>query len=82
MKNKKTVAIILYAIYAVALVLIITFGSQLSKGIVYKLEVFFSHKNIGDVTVDIAPDTELLAGKDYYPQYTAHGHFVGSPGLR
>lgn len=82
MKNKKTVAIILYAIYAVALVLIITFGSHLGDGLVYKLENFFRHKNIGDVTVNIAPDTELLAGRDYYPQYTAHGHFVGSPGLR
>ena len=82
MKNKKTLAIILYAVYAVALVLIITFASSLSSGIIYKLEVMFSKKNITDVTVDISDDTELLAGRYYYPQYTPTGSFSGSPGLR
>lgn len=82
MKNKKTLAIILYAVYAVALVLIITFASSLSSGIIYKLEVMFSKKNITDVTVDISSDTELLAGRYYYPQYTPVGSFTGSPGMR
>lgn len=82
MKNKKRLAIILYAAYAVALVLVITFGTSLSHGIVYRLEVMFSKKNITDVTVDIPSDTELLAGRYYYPEYTPQGPFNGSPGLR
>ena len=80
MKNKKT-AIILYALYATLLVLIITFGSAVSDAIVYQLEVAFSKKNITDVTTDIPEGTELLAGKTYYPVYTTHGPFNGSPGL-
>ena len=82
MKNKKRFAIILYAAYALALVLLITFGTSLAGDIVYKLEVMFSKKNITDVTVDISSDTELLAGRYYYPQYTPTGPFTGSPGLK
>ena len=81
-KNKKRLAIILYAVYALSLVLVITFGTSLTHDIVYKLEVAFSNKNVTDVTVDISSDTELLAGRNYYPQYTAKGSFRGSAGLR
>lgn len=82
MKNKKRLAIILYASYVVALILIITFGTSITRNIVYKLEIAFSNKNVTNVVTDISRDTELMAGRNYYPQYTAKGSFRGSAGLR
>jgi hypothetical protein len=80
-KNKKRTAIILYAIYTLGLVLVITFGTSVARLMITSIEEKFSHKDITDVTTDISPDTELLAGRTYYPIYTAHGSFNSSPGL-
>ena len=82
MKNKARLAVILYAVYALALVLIITFATDVSANIIYRIEIMFSKKNITDLAVDIAPDTELLAGKYYYPQYTVKGIRRGGTGLQ
>ena len=82
MKNKRRIAIILYIVYVTVLVLAITFGTQVADVIIAKIQAVFYLKTIEDVTVDIPPDAELLAGKYYYPQYTAHGPFRGSAGLQ
>ena len=81
MKSKKIIAILLYAVYALGLVLAISFGTSVADEIIADMKDAFSKKNIDDVTVDIATDTELLAGKYYYPEYTAHGKFRGGAGL-
>lgn len=64
------------------LVLSITFGTQVADVIIARIQAVFYLKTVEDVTVDIPQDAELLAGKYYYPQYTAHGPFRGSAGLQ
>ena len=82
MKNKRRAAIILYAVYAVFITLLILVGNSLAGKIITRIETkLLNEKSITDVTVDISADTELLAGRDYYPVYTAHGSYRGSPGL-
>ena len=81
MKNKKRTAIILYTLYTIGLILVITFGTSVAHQIIVAMEQKFSEKDITDVTTDISPDAELLAGRTYYPIYTAHGSFNSSPGL-
>ena len=82
MKNTKRLAIILYAVYVTALVLVITFGTSVSADLIYKIEIAFLRKNIDDVTVDISSDTELMAGVTHYPQFKGQGSYRGSAGLR
>ena len=82
MKNTKRLAIILYAVYVTALVLVITFGTSVSADLIYKIEIAFLRKNIDDVTVDISSDTELMAGVTHYPQFRGQGSYRGSAGLR
>ena len=81
-KNRKKFAALLYFGYALALTLVLILGREVSARLIYELEVYFSHKEISDVTVDISESTELLAGKYYYPKYLPEGDFRGSAGLR
>lgn len=81
MKSKKRIAIILYAVYALALTLVLLLGKSVSESLILKLENKLKQKHITDVTIDIDPREELLAGEYYYPHYVAHGDFRGDPGL-
>ena len=79
---RKTVSIILCILYAISLTLILSLGKDISLKLMAQLEIMLSEKNIMDVTVDISEDTELLAGKTYYPEFKPYGIYRGSPGLR
>ena len=77
----KKAAIIMYVLYATALVLALTFGREASQRVITWFETELNKKEIKSVTVNIDDDTELLAGREHQPQYTAKGKFRGDPGL-
>lgn len=80
-KKKKGIAILLYAAYAIFLTLLLIFGKEVA-GLANKVvRGVLDRKDILDVTTDISPDEELIAGKNYYPAYIAHGDFRGDDGL-
>ena len=81
-KIRRVISIILCVVYAISLTLLLSLGSNLSLQVMAQLEVMLREKNIVDVTVDISSDTELLAGKTYYPDFKAFGIYRGSPGLK
>ena len=81
MSKKKKTAILLYLLYAIFLILFITFGSKASTYVFSFLNTKLNEKDIVDVTVDVENGEELLANKEYYLQFTAHGKFRGDGGL-
>lgn len=77
---KKT-SIILYILYSVAIILILTFGQSASHYVINWFEVRLNEVKITDVSVSIDEGAELLAGRSYPVSYTAEGKFRGDPGL-
>ena len=77
----KRIAILLYAVYALLLVLIITFG----KAAAYKIHAVLTAKlndgRIEDVTTDLSPSEPLAVRKTHYVKYTVHGDYFGDAGL-
>ena len=82
MTAKKCIAILLYALYAIAMTLFLIFGGGASEWAIGLADDKLNKTEITDVTVDIAPDTELLAGTYHTAQFTAKGKFRGDAELQ
>ena len=78
---KKRIAILLYAVYAVLLVLIITFGKSAAYKIHYAISAKLNNGRIEDVTTDLSPSDPLTVRKTHYVKYTVHGDYFGDAGL-
>ena len=80
MNRKKS--LILYIIYAVALVLVITFGSELSVMLRNVFTTAILNYNVTDVEIGLDPDEPLTAGESYELDAVAVGKFDEEGGLR
>ena len=81
MRSKKKLAVLIYLLYALFLILFITFGSKAGSLVADFLRTKLNRRDIVDVTVDINEDEPLLANKTHYLQFTAHGDFGGDSAL-
>lgn len=77
----KKASIILYILYATFIVAVLTFGQELSQKAIAWFEEKMNEKNISDVVISLDGSDELLADREYQPQYTAKGRFRGDAGL-
>ena len=81
-RKKKIFVITLFTLYALAVTLVLIFGAKLSVWLANKVDLALNKKEITDVTVNVKDGAELLADRDHYLQFIAHGEFTGDPGLR
>ena len=78
--NRKR-AIILYAVYSVVLVLIISFATSVSTWIMSKLNALINPKNIDDVKFEVITDGKIYAKDEYDFTYEVEGNYRGDPGI-
>ena len=77
----KTFSKILYAAYSLFVILMLVFGNDaVSTAIDFVKEQLTKKIEIADVDVHLQ-ETELLAGRYYYPEYIPIGDFDGDAGL-
>lgn len=77
----KTFSKILYAAYSLFVILMLVFGNDaVSTAIDFVKEQLTKKIEIADVGVHLQ-ETELLAGRYYYPEYTPIGDFDGDAGF-
>ena len=72
--NKKT-ALILFIVYAVALVLVLSFGAGVSSAIVSSIKSAIFNYNITDVKIALDPNVPLISKNVYYLNPEAIGSF-------
>ena len=78
--NKRK-AIILYTVYSVLLVLVITFGSSVGHDLADSIKAVALNNKITDVTLNFDVNTPMLAGEVYELNYKVTGKYVGNPDI-
>lgn len=78
--SKKT-SIILYTVYSILLVLIITFADGIGRWVSDSFEAMILKKDITDVVIDMDTDVALDAKATYELSYSVLGSYVGNPGI-
>ncbi len=78
---KKIIAIALYVLYATALILALSFGTEVSVAIADKINEITHRAELSDVSLDVDITQPLMAGKWHYIHYTPEGKFEGTAKL-
>lgn len=77
----KTFSKLLYAAYAIFVIFVLVLDNGIAVTAINYVKAQLSEKKeIADVSMRLE-ETELLAGRYYYPEYTVTGDFTGDAGL-
>ena len=81
LRKKKSIAVLLYVLYATFLTLLIIFGGDVSRAVSAFVQKTLDKVNITDVVISVTEDDVLMAGKYQYVTYTSLGDIRGDDGL-